>query len=324
MRLHIEHGGALTTVQDLGRFGHLAEGVPQSGAADAPSLVRGNILLGNDENAAALEMTLLGARVRFEGTGAIALTGGDLRPRLNGMDVPMWTVLRVSDGDVLSFGSICGHGIRTYLCVAGGVDVPPVMGSRSTYLKASLGGHEGRALKSGDVLTAGEAWIGWPRAVGCSCPVALRPACGNDPLRAVVGPQDDLIAPESVETFFASEWTVTPQSDRMGVRLSGPELKHRNCADIVSDAIPLGAVQVPGSGQPIVMLADRQTTGGYVKIAVVHALDAAWLAQTMPGEKVRFARITQEEGIGLSRAERAKLDELRRFVSAYTARPKEQ
>ncbi len=324
MRLHIEHGGALTTVQDLGRFGHLAEGVPQSGAADAPSLVRGNILLGNDENAAALEMTLLGARVRFEGTGAIAFTGGDLRPRLNGMDVPMWTVLRVSDGDVLSFGGICGRGIRAYLCVAGGVDVPPVMGSRSTYLKAALGGHEGRALKSGDVLTAGEAWIGWPRAVGCSCPEVLRPAYGNDPLHAVVGPQDDLIAPESVETFFDSEWTVTPQSDRMGVRLSGPELKHRNSADIVSDAIPLGAVQVPGSGQPIVMLADRQTTGGYVKIAVVHALDAARLAQKIPGEKVRFARITQEEGIELSRTERAKLIELRRFVSAYTARPKEQ
>ena len=196
------------------------------------------------------------------------------------------------------------------------------MGSRSTYLKAALGGFHGRALKSGDVLEAGEPWIGWPRAVGCVCPAELRPMDGGGPLRAVLGPQDDLIAPESVETFFASEWTVTPQSDRMGVRLAGPLLKHVKSADIVSDAIPPGAVQVPGSGQPIVMLADRQTTGGYVKIAVVHALDAARLAQKLPGEKVRFTRITQEEGIALSRAERAQIDALRRHVSSYTARPR--
>ena len=322
MKLHIEHGGALTTVQDLGRFGHLAEGVPQSGAADAPSLIRGNILLGNDENAAALEMTLSGARIRFEGSGAIALTGGDLRPRQNGMDVPMWTVLSVKSGDLLTFSGVCGRGVRAYLCVAGGVDVPTVMGSRSTYLKAALGGFHGRALKSGDVLETGEPWIGWPRAVGCSCPEDLRLLCGDEALRAMPGPQDNLIAPESVETFFASEWTVTPQSDRMGVRLAGPVLKHVKSADIVSDAIPPGAVQVPGSGQPIVMLADRQTTGGYVKIAVVHALDAARLAQKLPGEKVRFVRITQEEGIELSRAERAKLDALRRSISSYTAWPR--
>ena len=321
MKLHIERAGAFTTVQDLGRFGRLAEGVPQSGAADAPALRRGNILLGNDENAAALEMTLTGDCVRFEGSGAIALTGGDLRPCLNGRPVPMWTVVSVQGGDVLSFGGACGRGVRTYLCVAGGIAVPEVMGSRSTYLKAALGGLNGRALKSGDVLNTGEPWIGWPRAVGFACPPALRPRAGDAPLRAVPGPQDDLIDPASVETFFTAEWTVTPQADRMGVRLAGPKLKHVKGPDIVSDAIPLGAVQVPGSGQPIVMSADRQTTGGYVKIAVVHALDAARLAQKMPGETVRFARISQEEGIALSRAERTKLDQLKSLVSAYAARP---
>ncbi|MBQ4489639.1 MAG: biotin-dependent carboxyltransferase family protein [Pyramidobacter sp.] len=324
MKLHIERAGAFTTVQDLGRFGRLAEGVPQSGAADAPALRRGNILLGNGENAAALEMTLTGDRVRFEGSGAIALTGGDLRPCLNGRPVPMWTVVSVQGGDVLSFGGVCGRGVRTYLCVAGGIAVPEVMGSRSTYLKAALGGLNGRALKSGDVLNTGEPWIGWPRAVGFACPPALRPEADDAPLRAVPGPQDDLIDPASVETFFSAEWTVTPQADRMGVRLAGPKLKHVKGPDIVSDAIPLGAVQVPGSGQPIVMSADRQTTGGYVKIAVVHALDAARLAQKMPGETVRFARISQEEGIALSRAEAAKLGELRRLVSAYSARLREQ
>ena len=324
MKLHIERAGAFTTVQDLGRFGRLAEGVPQSGAADAPALQRGNILLGNGENAAALEMTLTGDRVRFEGSGAIALTGGDQRPSLNGRPVPMWTVVSVQDGDVLSFGGVCGRGVRTYLCVAGGIAVPEVMGSRSTYLKAALGGLNGRALKSGDVLNTGEPWIGWPRAVGFACPPALRPEADDAPLRAVPGPQDDLIDPASVETFFTAEWTVTPQADRMGVRLAGPKLKHVKGPDIVSDAIPLGAVQVPGSGQPIVMSADRQTTGGYVKIAVVHALDAARLAQKMPGETVRFSRISQEEGIALSRAEAAKLGELRRLVSAYSARLREQ
>ena len=324
MKLHIERAGAFTTVQDLGRFGRLAEGVPQSGAADAPALRRGNILLGNDENAAALEMTLTGDHVRFEGSGAIALTGGDLRPCLNGRPVPMWTVVSVQSGDVLSFGGVCGRGVRTYLCVAGGIAVPEVMGSRSTYLKAALGGLNGRALKSGDVLNTGEPWIGWPRAVGFACPLSLRTGADDAPLRAVPGPQDDLIDPASVETFFTAEWTVTPQADRMGVRLAGPALKHVKGPDIVSDAIPLGAVQVPGSGQPIVMSADRQTTGGYVKIAVVHALDAARLAQKMPGETVRFSRISQEEGIALSRAEAAKLGELRRLVSSYSARLREQ
>ncbi|MBP3751736.1 MAG: biotin-dependent carboxyltransferase family protein [Pyramidobacter sp.] len=324
MKLHIERAGAFTTVQDLGRFGRLAEGVPQSGAADAPALRRGNILLGNDENAAALEMTLTGDLVCFEGSGAIALTGGDLRPCLNGRPVPMWTVVSVDGGDMLSFGGACGRGVRTYLCVAGGIAVPEVMGSCSTYLKAALGGLNGRALKSGDVLYTGEPWIGWPRSAGFACPPALRPGADDTPLRAVPGPQDDLIDPASVETFFTAEWTVTPQADRMGVRLAGPKLKHVKGPDIVSDAIPLGAVQVPGSGQPIVMSADRQTTGGYVKIAVVHALDAARLAQKMPGEAVRFARISQEDGIALSRAEAAKLGELRRLVSAYSARLREQ
>ena len=324
MKLHIERAGAFTTVQDLGRFGRLAEGVPQSGAADAPALRRGNILLGNGENAAALEMTLTGDCVRFEGSGAIALTGGDLRPCLNGRPVPMWTVVSVQGSDVLSFGGVCGRGVRTYLCVAGGIAVPEVMGSRSTYLKAALGGLNGRALKSGDVLNTGEPWIGWPRAVGFACPPTLRPVADDAPLRAVPGPQDDLIDPASVETFFTAEWTVTPQADRMGVRLAGPKLKHVKGPDIVSDAIPLGAVQVPGSGQPIVMSADRQTTGGYVKIAVVHALDAARLAQKMPGETVRFSRISQEEGIALSCAEAVKLGELRRLVSAYSARLREQ
>lgn len=322
MRLHIERAGAQTTVQDLGRAGHQAEGVTRGGAADIPSFVRGNILLGNGVSSAALEMTLTGDTVRFEGAGAVVLTGGDLRPRLNGTAVPMWTVLAVCDGDVLSFGGACGRGIRAYLCVGGGIDVPPVLGSRSTCVRATMGGVDGRAIVRGDVLETGEPWIGTSRVVGFECPVELRPELGGNVLRAVTGPQDDLITRESVETFFSSDWTVTPKLDRMGARLSGPALSHTRGADIVSDAVPYGAVQVPGDGQPIVMLADRQTTGGYVKIAVVHALDAARLAQKMPGNTVRFASVTQEEGAELSRSEARKLGRLRAIALAHAARPR--
>ncbi len=320
MILHIETPGAFTTVQDAGRAGLQAEGVTPAGAADLPSYLRGNLLLGGREDAAALELTLSGPRVTFEGAGAIALTGGDLRPRLNGTPAPMWTALAVRDGDTLSFDGARGRGVRAYLCVSGGIDVPPVLGSRSTCVRAGMGGLDGRALVSGDTLRTGEPWIGTPRAVGCVCPPDLRPSDGSV-LRAVAGPQDDLMTPESVETFFSAEWTVTPNSDRMGYRLSGPVLAHRGGADIVSDAVPLGAVQAPGDGQPIVTLADRQTTGGYAKIAVVHALDAACLARKQPGEKVRFARISQETGAELSRAEARQISRLRALAAAYAARP---
>ncbi|MGI6076474.1 MAG: biotin-dependent carboxyltransferase family protein [Pyramidobacter sp.] len=320
MKLIVERAGALTTVQDLGRWGHQALGMPVSGAMDAPALMRGNLLLGNPVGAAALEVTVMGPHVRFEGEGCISVVGGDLSPKLNGEVLPLWTAVAVKDGDRLSFGAPHGKGCRAYLCVGGGIDVPLVMGSRSTYMKAKIGGLQGRKLKDGDALSTGTPWALWRKVIGTVCPEDLRPDYSEAPLRAVPGPQDAYVAPEGLETFFKAEYTVSASADRMGCRLEGDSVIHHvKGPDIVSDGIPMGAVQVPGSGLPIVMMADRQTTGGYVKIAVVHALDVARLAQKMPGDKVRFARISVEEGIELSRAEAAQVEKLRLLVQHAAA-----
>ena len=315
MKLLIQSPGALTTVQDLGRWGYQAIGMPVSGAMDAPALIRGNILLGNPDNAAALEMTMMGASVLFkEGTGAIVLTGGNLQPRLNNIPVQNWQVLSVKDGDILTFGGICGAGFRSYLCVSGGVDVPIVMGSRSTYLKAKIGGLDGRKLVKGDELSTG---IQGKFTIGFTCPENLRPDYSVDkPLRTVLGPQDDYIKPESIKTFLSAEYKISSSSDRMGSRLEGgPVIEHVNKPDIISDAIPMGAVQIPGQGLPIVMMADRQTTGGYVKIGVVHALDVARLSQFLPGSLVKFSQISQKQGIEISKSEANLLNSLRALVT---------
>ncbi len=322
MKLRIERPGALTTVQDLGRWGYQALGMPVSGAMDAPALVRGNLILGNPAGAAALEITLMGPTVLFSGgEGSIAIAGGDLSPKLNGTPIPGWTAVAVKDGDRLTFGAPKGQGCRAYLCVGGGVDVPPVMGSRSTYMKAKVGGFQGRALKAGDELPVGTPWILWKKNIGLSCPVDMRPAYDfSGPLRAVLGPQDDYITPAGVETFFANEYKISSSADRMGYRMEGgTPVEHVNGPDIVSDGIPMGAIQIPGQGFPIVMMADRQTTGGYVKIAVLHSLDVARLAQRLPGAAVRFSRITQEEGIEISKAEARTVEELRLYVHRCVA-----
>ena len=313
MKLLIQSPGALTTVQDLGRWGYQAIGMPVSGAMDAPALIRGNILLGNPDNAAALEITMMGPAVLFkDGNGAIAITGGNLQPKLNNKPVENWQVLPVKDGDILTFGGICGKGFRAYLCVSGGIDVPVVMGSRSTYMKAKIGGLEGRKLAKDDELSTGQQ--GNFKA-GVICPENLRPDYSNKPLRTVLGPQDDYIKPEGVKTFLSAEYKISSSSDRMGSRMEGDAvINHVKGPDIVSDAIPMGAVQIPGNGLPIVMMADRQTTGGYVKIGVVHALDVARLSQFLPGSSVKFSQITQKQGIEISKSEAQKLNSLRSYV----------
>ncbi|MDY3868760.1 MAG: biotin-dependent carboxyltransferase family protein [Pyramidobacter sp.] len=322
MKIRVERPGALTTVQDAGRWGHQGIGMPVCGAMDAPALTRGNLLLGNDPGAAALEVTLMGPTLVFQdGEGTIAITGGDLSPKLNGVPVPQWTVLSVASGDTLSFGAPKGRGCRAYICVGGGIDVPLVMGSRSTYVKAGIGGFEGRALKSGDVLPVGTPWILWKKTVGISCPHELQPDYAfTAPLRAVLGPQDSYITPQGIKTFFETEYKISPSADRMGYRMeSDAIIEHVKGPDIISDGIPMGAIQIPGQGVPIVMMADRQTTGGYVKIAVLHALDVARLSQRLPGSPVRFACITQEEGIAIAKGEAKAVEELRLYVRSQVA-----
>lgn len=292
--IEILDGGLLTTVQDRGRFRYQRYGVPVSGAMDTVALRVANRLAGNPEGAAALEMTLLGPQLRFLAPTRIALAGGDLGAVLDGRTIPSWAAAAVSSGETLSFDG-AKSGIRGYLAVAGGIDVPIVLGSRSTYLRSKLGGYEGRALAAGDVLEApgvGHSHHVWLAAMQDE----THPVYGHDhELRVVLGPQDDRFTAGGLRTFLTSTYSVTPRSDRMGCRLAGPPIEHLSGADIVSDGSPLGAVQVSGDGQPIVLMADRGTAGGYTKIATVISVDVCRLAQAAPGDAIRFKAVSVAE-----------------------------
>ena len=286
--------GLLTTVQDTGRYGYQRYGVPVSGALDTLALRVANLLVDNSQEEACLEVTLIGPQLRFLRSITIALTGADLGPTLDATPVPMWQSVQVHEGSILTFQG-ARDGVRTYLAVSGGLDVPQVMGSRSTYLRAGIGGVEGRALRAGDI-------IGTPDTPGSASTVRWRlperyiPFYGHHhELRVIMGPQDDAFTEEGIQTFLSSQYTVTPESDRMGYRLEGPKIQHRADADIISDGSPLGAVQVPADGMPIVLLADRGTTGGYTKIATVISADIYKLAQAAPGNTVRFTKVSLEE-----------------------------
>ena len=315
MAFVVEKPGVFTIVQDLGRWGHQFRGVTVSGPMDPFSLRMGNVMLGNDENDAALEISLFGLEIVFRHACAVVLAGADLNMKIDGAPAAAWTVHYVGPGGRLSVGSMAGDGCRSYLCVSGGVDVPLVMGSRSTFTRAKLGGYHGRALKAGDVVGVREPRPLWMRAVGFVCPPELRPTQHNDgPYDAMDGPQIDAFTEKGIATFFGEPYTITNEIDRMGYRLDGPVIEHKAGADIVSDGIAHGSVQVPGQGLPIVLMSDRQTTGGYTKIAVVSSWSVARLAQRLPGDTVRFRRVTEEEAtarLAQYEQELRRLDELR-------------
>jgi antagonist of KipI len=292
--LEVLDGGMHSTVQDVGRYGYQRFGVPVSGAMGVFALKAANALIGNPVGAACVEMTVLGATVRFVSDAWFAITGGDLSPALDGVTVPMWESVRVASGSMLSFAGPV-DGMRAYLAVAGGIDVPFIMGSRSTYLMGGFGGFRGRRLVAGDVLNAFESEVPnyWHRSLSA---VGEVPTYGHDHLvRVVLGPQDDRFTESGIETLLTSEYTVSMQSDRMGYRLDGPPIEHLRGADIVSDGTASGSVQVPGNGQPIVLLADRGITGGYTKIATVISTDLGRFAQAMPGDSIRFAKVSVNE-----------------------------
>ena len=298
----VDRPGLLTTVQDRGRPGYRAFGMPVAGAMDRLSLALANLLAGNPPGSAALEMTLLGATLHFEGPAYVAVCGADMAPTLDGKPVASGTGFPVAKGALLGFGA-AAKGCRTYLAIRGGIDVPAVLGSRSTDLRAAVGGLEGRALRKGDALPVGPAGAASlaPRAL----PRELLPVPGGEvPLRVLLGPQDDLFLDEGLRAFLGSPYEVSNRNDRMGYQLEGPPILHRAGADIVSDALCPGAVQVPGRGTPIVMTADCQTTGGYAKIATVIGPDLGRLAQTRRGDRVRFTRCSQEEAVAALREER--------------------
>jgi biotin-dependent carboxylase-like uncharacterized protein len=279
--------GPQTTVQDAGRAGQLRYGIPPSGPVDHVSFVLANRLVGNADGAAALEFTVAGPRLRAEAPCAIAVTGADAPVTVNDAPVPSWTTLMLAAGDVVRVGA-ARTGVRGYVAFAGGVDVPPVLGSRATYLRGRLGGLGGRALRRDDALPLGPASPPRRRTV----PPAGRPTWQTDaPVRVVLGPQHDRFTAEGLATFLGSAYEVQPQSDRMGVRLAGPRIAHARGHDIISDGIALGAVQVPGDGQPIVLLVDRQSTGGYTKIATVCSFDVARVGQAKPGARLAFTAV---------------------------------
>ncbi len=285
--------GFLTTVQDRGRYGYQQYGVPVSGAMDCYALTVANLLAGNDEGEACLEISLLGPRLLVMNDTMIAITGADLSPTLHGRPLCMWQGVEARCGDIISFGQPA-RGCRSYLAVAGGIDVPQVMGSRSTYVRSGIGGLEGRPLHSGDCIYAGDTRA---RALSARLSQEYIPEySAENTLRVILGPQHDRFTEKGIKTFLSCEYTVTVQADRMGCRLEGPLIEHKAGADIVSDGIPPGAVQVPADGLPIIMLADRQTTGGYTKIATVITVDLPRLAQAQPGDRIRFVAIDGSEG----------------------------
>ncbi len=286
--------GLLTTVQDRGRYGYQRYGVPVSGAMDEFALRMANIMAGNDQNAAALEVTVRGPKIEFHISTWIAVTGADISPEVDGRPVQMWESVEIGEGSVLSFGDL-RDGMRAYVAVRGGIDVPLVMGSRSTYLKGRFGGLEGRALQAGDLLST------LPAEPDAALPKRLprnytAPVYGGiHRLRVVLGPQDHAFDQAAISKFLTSRYRIHADSDRMGYMLDGPKIEHRESADIVSDGNPPGAIQIHGDGIPRILLSDRGTTGGYTKIGTVISVDLADLAQALPGQSVSFRQVTVEE-----------------------------
>jgi biotin-dependent carboxylase-like uncharacterized protein len=285
--------GALTTVQDGGRFGHRRLGVASAGAADLVACVKANLAVGNDPGDAVLEAALVAPSLRFLRTVRMAVAGADHGPVLETPDqrtaaIPPCKAVLVPEGSIVRFEGRRA-GCRVYLAFAGGLDVPIVLGSRSTDLVGGFGGFEGRALRRGDRLCVGVPLRDAPegsRAAGGTGPAPLLPAAT---VRVRLGPQAHAFAPEALERLTRSAFRVTTAADRVALRLSGPPLRHRGPDEIVTDGLVPGCIQVPPDGQPIVTLVDGPTTGGYPKIGVVEARDLALLAQLVPGEgEVRF------------------------------------
>jgi biotin-dependent carboxylase-like uncharacterized protein len=301
MMIRVLHPGLYTTVQDEGRNKYLAFGMPKAGVMDRYSARMANLLCGNPFSAAVLEIAMGGGRFQFEQTGRIAVCGAEAELKLNENRIQTWTAVDVSEGDILEI-SAATLGLRNYLAISGGVDVPVVMGSRSTYSRAGIGGFEGRPLKAGDRLPVGQALPMTAAPIGV--PPEFIPSISSEiSLRVLLGPQDNLFASQGIETFLNSCYTVSNDVDRMGYRLEGTPIEHINGADIISDALAPGAVQVPGNGNPIVMMVDCGTTGGYAKIATVISSDLAKISQAQPQDCIRFVQCTDEEAIQAYRDE---------------------
>lgn len=305
--LLVRRPGLQSSIQDLGRPGYGRYGVPLSGAMDARSFRLGNRLLDNPEGAAALELTLVGPELEVLADGVFAYTGADLHLTVEGRSVSPGCTFRGREGNVLRFGATV-EGARAYLCLAGGLDVPVVLGSRATAVTARLGGVEGRPILGGDVLSALSSAHALGQLVGRRLRTEFLEEYARDTvLRVVEGPQAQAMK-KALESLVATPWQVSASLNRLGVRLQGPALPA--CVPgFATEGVSLGAVQIPPNGAPILLLADRQTTGGYPKPAVIATVDLPLAGQLRPGDTVRFALITQEQAVELLREQEARMQD---------------
>jgi antagonist of KipI len=298
--IHIQKAGLLTTVQDLGRVGFQQYGMPVSGAMDSYSLKLANSLVGNHLNEACLEITAIGPAIEFDSDTFIAICGADMQAQINGNEIEMYKTIEVKRGDVLSFKGL-KKGFRTYIAFAGGIDVPVVMGSKSTYLRGKMGGFKGRALKNGDRLQLG---------ISTSKPEIKQISNEHIPeykksftARIIPGPESNYFTVQALSDFLKSEYVLSNHCDRMGYRLTGKTIYHKTTPEIISSGIAFGTIQIPPNGEPIIMMADRQTTGGYPRIATIISNDLPYVAQLQAGDKIRFKEIRLDEAHLLMRKE---------------------
>ena len=294
--LVVEAPGLFTTVQDLGREGFGPIGVSASGAADPISVRIGNRLVGNPKGAAALEMTLVGGAFTFERAAVIAATGADFGPSLDGVAMPMWTSIEIREGETVRFVA-SSSGARAYLCIRGGIAVEPFLGSASTHVLRGLGGFEGRALRKGDGVEVGATnSLFRKRSLSAKALERLQP---RKVIRVTDGPQSDWFAESARKALCGNTFRMSEQSNRLGIRLEGPPIQLEASREMITEGVSLGAIQVPPSGQPIILFVEQQTTGGYPKIANVISADLHSLGQLRPRDEIRFERIEMSEARSL-------------------------
>lgn len=300
--IEILQAGLLTTVQDRGRIGYQKFGMPVAGVMDSRAYEIGQWLVGNASMVGALECTLLGPTFICDGDLVLAITGADMKPKKNGIPFPNWTAIRCKAGDEIALGATT-IGVRTYVSFFGGITVPVINGSVSTYVKSGIGGYKGRKLKSGDRLDIQKST---EDTILLMLPPEKIPEYDMDgPVRVVLGPQDCAFTKKGIETFFHKDgYVITPASDRMGYRLNGTAIEHTDKADIISDGAVFGSIQVPANGEPIILMADRQTTGGYTKIGTVISVDLPRLAQMAIEQRIVFKQVSIAESQVIYREDR--------------------
>lgn len=326
MDVEVLHAGMFTTVQDLGRSHYQQYGVPVGGAMDQSALRMINMLVGNEENGAGLEMTIMGPKLLIKKTTLLAIGGADMEPLLNGERIPLWRPILAEEGSMLCFGKV-KSGCRAYVTFAGGIHIDRTMGSKSTYIRAAIGGIEGRMLKKGDYFQLGERSemayrfmqdlqkderIKTKWAISSS----VRPKYKKHPkLRVITDFEYDQFTGESIKAFFMKEFKVSNYADRMGYRVEGEVLNRMEEKEILSSPVTYGTIQIPNGGQPIILMADRQTTGGYPRIGNIISVDLPLLSQLKPGDYVSFEKITLEEAEQLYIEQEVNMSLLKKFIA---------